>query len=87
MNKSNIRTVSLSPEALDALEADGEIKFDKPMSDKAIRVIRRSMARKVFGPTMMPTLKPQLLTFVSFAAIKASWAADWWQLKMKEKYG
>ena len=87
MSNPNIRKVSLSPEALAALEADGDVKFDKPMSNKAIQIIRQGVARAIFGPTMRPAFKPQLLSFVSFAAIKSSWAADWWQLKMKEKYG
>lgn len=81
------RKVSLSPEALAALEADGRVKFDKPLPDKAIHVIREQIVKTLFGPSMKLPIKGQLLTFVSFAAIKASWVADWWQLKMKEKYG
>ncbi len=87
MNKPNIRKISLDPETLAALEADGAVKFDKPLPAKAIQVIRQGIAKAIFGPTMRPAFKSQLLTFVSFAAIKVSWAADYWQLKMKEKYG
>ena len=87
MNTPAIRKISLDPEALAALEADRAVKFDKPLSDKTIQVIRKVLAKTLFGPTMRLRFRPQLLTFVSFAAIKASWAADYWQLRMKEKYG
>lgn len=73
--------INLSPEALAALNADGaEIKAPpKPLSNKTIQIIRMGVARVLFGPTMRPNFNSQLLTFVSFAAIKASWAADHWQ--------
>ena len=87
MSTPAIRKITLDPKAVAALEADTEVKFDKPLSDKAIQVIRKQIAKTLFGPSMKPPIKGQLLTFVSFAAIKSSWAADWWQLKMKEKYG
>ena len=85
MSTPAIHKISLPPEALAALEADGAVKFDKPLPDKAIRVIRQGIAKAVFGPSMKPTFKSQLLTFVSFAAIKASWAADHWQRRQRER--
>lgn len=87
MSTPAIRKISLDPEALAALEADGKIKFDRPLSAKVIQTIRQSVARRMFGPTMKPSFRQQLLTFPSYAAFKACWAADWWQLRMKEKYG
>ena len=80
-----MRKISLDSEALAALEADGAVKFDKPLPDKAIQIIRRGVAKAIFGPTMKPAFKSQLLTFVSFAAIKASWAADHWQRRQRIK--
>lgn len=87
MSTPAIRKITLDPEAVAALEADTEVKFDKPLSDKTIQIIRKVLAKTLFGPSMKPPIESQLLTFVSFAAIKASWAADYWQLRMKEKYG
>lgn len=87
MSTPVIRKITLDPEALAALEANVEVKFDKPLLGKVIRTIRQGLAKAIFGSTMKPTFKSQLLTFVSFAAIKASWAADHWQSKMTEKYG
>lgn len=85
MSTPAVRKISLDPEALAALEADGAVKFDKPLPDKVIRVIRQSVAKAIFGPTMRPRFRPQLLTFVSFAAIKSSWAADHWQRRQRER--
>jgi hypothetical protein len=82
-----VRKITLDPEALAALEADTEVKFDKPLSGRAVNIIRRGMARAVFGPTMMPRFRQRCLSESSYVAIKACWAADWWQLKMTEKYG
>ena len=85
-----IRKISLDPEALAALNADRVVPLKappKPLSAKAVQAIRKQVAEALFGPSMKPTFKQQLLTFSSFAAVKASWAADWWQLKMTEKYG
>lgn len=95
--------ISLSPETLAALntESDEPLKAPpKPLSNKAIRIIRKRIVENLFGPPMRPTFKQQLLVFVSFAAVKSSWAADYWQmvyerknglrrgsLRMKEKYG
>lgn len=87
MSTPAMEKISLPPEALAALEADGKITFDKPLPPKVIQTIRQNVARRLFGPTMKPTFKQQLLTFPSYAAFSACWAADWWQLKMKEKYG
>ena len=87
MSTPTMRKVNIPPEAKAALEKNGAVKFDKPLSTKTIQIIRRVVAREVFGPAMKPTFRQQLLAFVSFAAIKAGWAASWWQLKMKEKYG
>lgn len=82
--------IELSPEALAALEADGKTKLvepPKPLPDKVVQIIRQGLAKALFGPTMRPRFRAQLFGYTSFAAIKASWAADWWQLKMKEKHG
>lgn len=80
-----IRKISLDPAALAALEKDGDIKFTKPLSVKTIQVIRKRVAKTLFGPSMRPTFKQQLLAFASFAAFKASWAADYWQRKQTAK--
>lgn len=87
MSTPAMRKISLNSEALAALEADGKVKFNRPLSAKMIQTIRQSVARRLFGPAMRPTFKQRLLTFSSFVAFKVCWAADWWQLKMKEKYG
>ena len=87
MSTPAIRKIKLDPAAVAALGADTEVKFDKPLSDETIQVIRKALAKTLFGPTMRPRFKAQLFGYTSFAAIKASWAADWWQLKMKEKHG
>ncbi len=87
MSTPSSRRITLDPEALAALEADGAVKFDRPLPPKVIQTIRQSVARRLFGPTMTPTIKQRLLTFPSYSAFNACWAADWWQLKMKEKHG
>jgi len=71
--------LSLPPEAIAALEADGRTKITRPLSDKEILIIRKIAARTLFGPSMRPTFKQQILTFSSFAAIKTSWVATYWQ--------
>ncbi len=84
-----MRKITLSPEAMAALNAeDAELKVPpKPLPDKAIQMIRKRAVKTLFGPSMKPTFKQQLLTFPSYAAIKASWAADHWQKMMEVKYG
>ncbi len=80
------RKVHLPPEALAALEKDGAVKFKKPLSVKTLNVIRKWVAKTLYGLSMKPTIRQQLLGFPSYRAIAAVWAADWWRLKMKEKY-
>jgi len=81
-----IKRVSLSPEALAALNADEVVvKPRKKLSQKAQRTTSMKARELLFGPTMKPTFKQQLLTFSSFAAIKASWAADYWQRQQTAK--
>ena len=83
-----IRKISLPPEALAALNADRVVPLKappKPWPLKAQMVIRNQVAKTFFGPSMRPTFKQQLLTFSSFAAVKASWAADYWQRKQTAK--
>jgi hypothetical protein len=85
-----MKKVSLSPEALAALNADNPEPLKappKPLSKKAVQIIRMHVAEVLFGPTLKPTLKQQLLGYSSFAAIKAGWAADHFQRKMGERYG
>lgn len=78
-----MRKISLDPEALAALNADGaELKAPpKPLSHEVIQVIRRQVAETFFGPLMGPTFKQQLIGYSSFRAIKAIWAADNFQRK------
>jgi len=73
--------IELSPEALAALNAEGaELKAPpKPLNPMGVHACRRAVARAVFGPTMKPTFKQQLLAFPSYAAVKAVWAADHFQ--------
>jgi len=87
MSTPAVRKISLDPAALAALEKDGAVKFDKPLPPKVVQIIHKRVMKALFGPSMKPTFKQQLLQYSSFAAIKASWAADYWQNKMTEKYG
>jgi len=82
-----MKKISLSPEAMAALEKDSAVKFNKPLPDKALKIIRMIVAESVFGPTMKPKFKQQLLYFSSFIAIKSSWAADHFLKMMEKKYG
>ena len=79
--------INLDPQAIAALNAEGaELKApSKPLSDKAVQIIRRSVARTVFGPSMQPTLRQRCRMWTSFAAIKASWAADNFQRRYHER--
>lgn len=77
-----MKRITMTPEAMAALNANGPIR---PMSDKMIQVIRKGVARAMFGPTLRPTFRWQLLTFSSFAAIQASWAADNFQRRYRER--
>lgn len=77
--------VTLSPEALAALEADGDVKFDRPLHPTVVRACRAQVVRVAFGPTMKPTFNQQLLTFSSFAAIKAGWAANHFERMARER--
>lgn len=76
--------ITLTPEQMAALETEGT-KLVQPLSQEILMVIRRRVVSALYGPSMRPWFKHQLLAFVSFAAIKSSWAADYWQLKMKER--
>jgi len=82
-----VRKINLDSEALAALNAEGaELKEPpKPLPDEAVQIIHQQVARVVFGLSMRPTFKQQLLAFVSFAAIKSSWAADHFQRMQKVK--
>ena len=83
-----MRKISLDPEALAALNAEGTIMpvgLPKSLPDDVVQVIRKQIAGTVFGPSMKPTFRQQLFTFVSFAAIKASWAADNFQRMQRRK--
>ncbi len=84
-----VKHLALNPQAIATLNAAGaKLKAPaKPLSDKAVQIIRRSVARTVFGPSMQPTLRQRCRMWTSFAAVKAGWAAAHWQQKMKEKYG
>ena len=77
-----MKKISLSPEALAALnaESDEPIKVPpKPLPLKAQNIISMGVREAMFGPTMKPSLRSRLLMWTSHAAIKASWAADHWQ--------
>jgi hypothetical protein len=90
MSSPAVRKISLTPEALAALNAESTEPVrpaPQPLPPMAVQVIRKQIAEAVFGPSMKPTFRQQLLAFSSFSAIKAGWAAAHWQLKMKEKYG
>ena len=82
-----MKKISLDPAALAALNAESPkpIRSPKPLPDKMIQIIRRGLAVTLFGPTMLPTFKSQLLTFSSVAAIKTSWAADHFQRRYRER--
>ncbi len=79
--------ITLSPEAMAALNAGGaELKAPpKPLPMKAQRVIQERIAKTLLGPSMKPNFKQQLLTFPSYAAIKASWATDHFQRRYRER--
>ena len=84
------RKVNMPPEALAALNAvsDEPIRVPpKPLSAETVNVIRKRVAETLRDSLIQPTFKQQLLGFPSYRAVMACWAADWWQLKMKEKYG
>ena len=83
----SMKKLSLDPKAIAALNAEGaELATpSKPLSNETVNVIRRGMARAVFGPTMMPTFRQRCLMWTSGAAIKASWAADHFQRKYHER--
>lgn len=80
-----IRKVSLDPAALAALEKDGDVKFTRPPPLKAQRVIRERVLKALYGPTMKPTFKQQLLGFPSYRALTAVWAASYWQRQQTAK--
>lgn len=77
----------MSPEAMAALQSaeGGAAKPRKVLRlpDVSLIRIRQEMARLMFGPTGTPTHRERLLQFVSFAAIQASWAADYWQSQQR----
>ena len=81
--------ITLPDEALAALKADGaKLKAPfKPLDPRIIYACRRTVARAVFGPVMRHLFKEQLLTFVSFDAIKSPWAADYFQKMGKARHG
>jgi len=83
-----MKKISMSPEAMAALKADGGVVKPRKtlrLPDVSLIRIRQGMARIMFGPSMKPTHRERLLQFTSFAAIKASWAADYWQSQQSRK--
>lgn len=80
-----MKKISLDPAALAALEADGAVKFNRPLPIEVLRACRAQVAGAAFGLTMKPTFKRQLFTFSSFAAIKAGWAADHFERMARER--
>ena len=81
--------ITLPADALAALNAEGaELKAPpKPLNPMVVYACRRTVARAVFGPIMHKIFKQQLLTFVSFDAIKAHWAANHFQKMGKARHG
>ena len=76
-----MKKISLTPEALAALNADSDEPIEAAPAPKVLpkaiqRVLHEHVARAVFGPLMGPTVRQRLTLWTSHAAIKASWAAD-----------
>lgn len=68
--KPKARKISLSPEAMAALQSDEKVvDFSKPLSPKVVRIIRKQIMQNVFGPNMRPTFRQQLLQFVSLGVL------------------
>ncbi len=74
--------INLTPEAIAALNADADVPLKappKPLPPRAVQVIRKQIAEVVFGPSLRPTFKQQLLGFSASRAVHASRAADHFQ--------
>lgn len=71
--------INLTPEAIAALNADADVPLKappRPMPTQIVQLIRRQVAEVIFGPSLKPTFRQQLLRFSASRAIKACWAAD-----------
>ena len=82
--------IKLSEEALAALKATGyepPTRPPEPLPMWMQVVLREQVRETFFGPSKKPPFRVQCLGWTSFRAIKAVWAADHWERKMKEKYG
>lgn len=82
--------VNLPPEALAALNKTSDEPVIKAapvmvLPERAQRVAHAQVMHSLFGPSMKPTFRQQLLHYSSFAAIKASWESDEFSRKMKER--
>ena len=79
--------INLDPTTVATLNAEGAklAAPPKPLSNKMIQVVHNWVAKVLFGLSTEPTFKQQLFVWSSHAAIKASWAADYWQGRQRER--
>lgn len=73
-----MKTISLTPEALAALNAEGDepIKAAPVLPPKMRRLLHEHVAKAAYGPLMKPPFKTQLMYHSSFGATLASRASD-----------
>ena len=64
-------TIELPPEALKALEKDGVVVMPKAVHPSVQKAVLDTLAFKMFGPRMKPTLRYRCLLYVSFLALNA----------------